>query len=226
MKWIKQYMFLVWILASVIYAFIIHCLFSIYPSCDWFIAKWSAGDILTYVSTISLGLLAVWQNKKMQEENDKAQERLESLVKNANELSVVSKIIEMESNRLQRLKSCMDEFTKSCDPQTIGIVYAEALGSKTEIMTAMATIENNIDNSFFRVCRELRLDKSLKRDDTQSIKVSSASYYKIAKEIVTDYIKNPIKYNSDKFDALTMYIPLKQHDRSGGTACHSASNCT
>lgn len=23
-----------------------------------------------------------------------------------------------------------------------------------------------------------------------------------------------------------MYIPLKQHDRSGGTACHSASNCT
>lgn len=67
-----NHMILFWAIASLLYALIVHCLFSIYPTNQWFIAKWSAGEILTYVSTVSLGLLAVWQNKKMQEENDKS----------------------------------------------------------------------------------------------------------------------------------------------------------
>ena len=39
--------------------------------------KWEAGDILTYVSTIALGLLALWQNRQIKEANDKAQERMD-----------------------------------------------------------------------------------------------------------------------------------------------------
>lgn len=203
MKWIKTHKLIcVWSVASVVYAFLIHCLFSVYPSNSWFVAKWSAGEILTYVSTVSLGLLAVWQNQKLQEENDKSQERFEKLVANANELSVVSKVVEIESVRLQRLKDSLDDFTKACDPQTIAVAYSQSSGSKMNIMQAMVVLENNIDSSFFRVCRELRLDKTLKSDDTQPIKMSSACYYQIAKEIVTNYNQNPIKDNSEQIDVL------------------------
>lgn len=37
----------------------------------WLQAKWTAGELLTYMSTISLGLLAFWQNQKFQEEQRK-----------------------------------------------------------------------------------------------------------------------------------------------------------
>ena len=72
--WFEKHLILTWPIASVIYAIVIHILFSISISNTWFQAKWSAGEILTYVSTVALGLLAVWQNKKFKEENDKAQE--------------------------------------------------------------------------------------------------------------------------------------------------------
>lgn len=203
MRWIKAHKLIcVWAVTSVVYAFLIHCLFSVYPSNSWFVAKWSAGEILTYVSTVSLGLLAVWQNQELQKENDKSQERLEKLVANANELSVVSKVVEIESDRLQRLKDSLDDFTKACDPQTIAVAYSQSSGSKMIVMQAMVVLENNIDSSFFRVCRELRLDKKLKTDDTHSIKMSSACYYRIAKEIVTSYSKNHIKDNSERIDVL------------------------
>ena len=74
-------------MASIVYAFVIHVLFSVYPRNNWLIAKWSAGEILTYASTVSLGLLAVWQNRKIQNENDKAQERLERIIEQSNQLA-------------------------------------------------------------------------------------------------------------------------------------------
>ena len=72
-KWIVR-----WVLLSILFALVIHFLFvPIGPS--WLQARWGAGDILTYVGTVSLSLLAVWQNKRFKEENDKAQERLERI---------------------------------------------------------------------------------------------------------------------------------------------------
>jgi hypothetical protein len=203
MKWIKSHKLIcVWALASIVYAFIIHCLFSYYPANQWFVAKWTAGEILTYVSTVSLGLLAVWQNQRLQEENDKSQLRLENLVKNANELSVVSKVIEIESNRLERLKDSLDEFSKACDPQTISVAYADSSENTLKVMQAMVVLEHNLDDSFFRVGRELRLDKKLRKDDTQPIKMSYACYYRCAKEIITSFINNPIKDNSKELEVL------------------------
>ena len=38
-------------------------------------------EILTFVSTVALGLLAVWQNKRFKEENDESQLRMEKLTK-------------------------------------------------------------------------------------------------------------------------------------------------
>lgn len=59
-KWIY-----IWAGLSILYAIIIHFLFKI-PGPVCLQAKWGAGDILTYASTISLGLLALWQNEKIQ----------------------------------------------------------------------------------------------------------------------------------------------------------------
>lgn len=66
---LEKHLFLIWIICSGLFAFIIHCLFSITAPNEWLDAKWGAGDILIFVSTVALGLLAVWQNKKFKEEN-------------------------------------------------------------------------------------------------------------------------------------------------------------
>lgn len=54
----------VWAVISIVVACVVHLLFknaAPYPCLE---ASWSAGDILTYISTVSLGLLAMWQNQK------------------------------------------------------------------------------------------------------------------------------------------------------------------
>lgn len=64
-KWFKKWKWIViWAIASVIFAIVIQFLFSNPAPCDFLDAKWEAGDILSYVSTVALGLLAMWQNQK------------------------------------------------------------------------------------------------------------------------------------------------------------------
>jgi hypothetical protein len=66
-KRLKQNSFGLWMVISVIFAVLIHILFSIKTPVSWLEAKWSAGDILTYASGVSLGLLAMWQNQRFKE---------------------------------------------------------------------------------------------------------------------------------------------------------------
>ena len=116
-KWFADHFIFVWIVSSAIFAFIIHWLFSTPAPNEWIAAKWGAGEILTFVSTVALGLLAVWQNKRFKEENDASQLRMEKLTKDANEISIVHKIIEHESNKLLRLRSKMQIFIDACNTQ-------------------------------------------------------------------------------------------------------------
>lgn len=46
------------------FAVVIHVLFCLETSNKYLVARWSAGNILAYASTVALGLLAMWQNKK------------------------------------------------------------------------------------------------------------------------------------------------------------------
>ena len=116
-KWFADHFIFVWIVSSTVFAFVIHCLFSTTAPNDWIAAKWGAGDILTFVSTVALGLLAVWQNKRFKEENDESQLRMEKLTKDANEISLVQKIVEHESNKLLRLRTKMQMFIDACNTQ-------------------------------------------------------------------------------------------------------------
>ena len=125
-KFIKEHLIQTWIVASMVFAILIHILFVTDAPCDKLQAQWGAGDILTYTSTVALGLLAVWQNQKFKEENDKAQERLEKLTQQANELAIIGKIIDNRSAKLQRLQACFFELEIVSSPGTIGSVCSRA----------------------------------------------------------------------------------------------------
>ncbi len=63
--------FWIWLWAgiSIIFMLCIHVAFS-FVGPEWLQAKWGAGDMLTYASTVSLGLLALWQNQRIQKIRD------------------------------------------------------------------------------------------------------------------------------------------------------------
>lgn len=118
-KFIKEHLIQTWIIASIVFAILIHILFVTDAPCDKLQAQWGAGDILTYASTVALGLLAVWQNQKFKEENDKAQERLEELTKQANELSIIGRMIDNKSKKLDNLRHAFSDFEAACNVGTI-----------------------------------------------------------------------------------------------------------
>lgn len=129
-KWFKTPLARNAIIISGLFALIIHVLYSIPAPFEFLVHKWEAGDILTYVSTIALSLLAVWQNQKFKEENDKvqetmerqnkeAQERLERISIEANELSVISRIIDQEEKYLTRLEEAAIAFLNASSGGTM-----------------------------------------------------------------------------------------------------------
>ena len=149
-------MIAVWASCSILFAIIIHLLFHWETDIEILHAKWGAGDILTYVSTVALGLLAVWQNKRFKEENDVAQERLEKLTAQANEISSINKIIEIESERLIRLRTAMDEFSEACDPETISKIFLFDANSASDMKANTIPADLRIENSFTFLRRELQ----------------------------------------------------------------------
>lgn len=183
-KWIADHLILTWAIISVCVALVIHVLFSIVAPVDWLRAKWGAGEILTYISTIALGLLAMWQNQKFKSENDVLQQRLENLTIRANELNIISKIIEFETNNLSRLRQAIDDFSQACDHQKIATQFVgDLIGIDDEqtnrqaILVTAGRIEAKIDQAFFTLCRELRDDPEIVKDDNSPIKKSMSTYY-------------------------------------------------
>lgn len=192
LDWIKNHIVASWAVLSIVFAILVHITFYIAAPTKWLVAKWAPGDILTYVGTVSLGLLAVWQNSRFKEENDIAQQRLERLTVQANELTTINKIIEIESARLERLRTAFDEFSTACDSQTLTAIYADAAVSPNaplEITAAMVAAEHRIDNAFFALSRELRSDSKLSTNDNSLLKVTIGNYYNAAKKFV-DHVKN------------------------------------
>ena len=145
-KFVRQHWIFIWALLSVVYVAIVQLLFSLKTSNQFLVAHWGAGDILTYASTISLGLLAMWQNKKQQEENDITQERMERIIIHANELSIISKMIEHEERRVNELDKLLNRFMQNCDPQAVAIAYSS--DDKIVCMTQVTELERTIDKDF------------------------------------------------------------------------------
>lgn len=204
--WIKKHLISLWAVISIVFALIVHFAFSVKAPFDWLIAKWSPGDILTYVGTVSLGLLAVWQNKQFKQENDKSQERLERLTIQANELVIINKIIEFESTYLNRLRKAFDEFSATCDPQVLANIYANnttSLNPAFSILTSIIVEEKKIDDSFFELSRELRSDHKVWTNNNDPLKLSFKNYYSSAKKFIDKVKTSPMENHSADIGTMT-----------------------
>lgn len=161
---------------------------------------------MTYFGTVALAAVAVWQNRIIKEENDESQERLERLTIQANELTVISKIIENETQNLLRLKKAFDEFSYACDPQVLSTIYANSTSAAVPtiaISSGMATAEKHIDDSFFALSRELRVDPKFIKKDHSPFKLAIAKYYSAAKDLVEKGRINPTQNFKEELDILT-----------------------
>lgn len=187
-----------WMILSVLFAVVIHILFCLETSNKYLVARWGAGDILAYASTVALGLLAMWQNKKQQEENDKAQNRLENISIRANELNMINKIVEFESNRIQSLKVAMDELTNACDPQAVGLAIAKEGIDNIPSLLGLAELEKVVDNSFVNVGRYMRQDTELQYNDSNPLNQAYANLYLCAKNYISDLRDNKIDINDQR----------------------------
>lgn len=70
-QWFEKYWLVAFLILSILFLLLVHVLFSIYTTHNWLQAKWTAGELLTYVGTVSLGILSLWQNKQLQAINEK-----------------------------------------------------------------------------------------------------------------------------------------------------------
>lgn len=187
-----------WVILSILFAVVIHVLFCLETSNKYLVAHWGAGDILAYTSTVALGLLAMWQNKKQQDENDKAQNRLENISIRANELNMINKIVEFEFNRIQSLKVAMDEFSNACDPQTVGLAMAKEGIVNIPSMTGLTELEKVVDNSFINVGRYMRMDTAIQYNDKHPLNKAFATLYICAKNNISDLRSNKININEQQ----------------------------
>ena len=178
---------LFWAICSIIYAIIIHLLFHWENGPKWLIAKWGAGDVLTYASTVALGLLALWQNKRFKEENDISQARLEKLTEQANSLAIINKIIDMETSKLKRLKNAIDDFSKACDPAGIVSEFQPAVHSEKDgrLIVSAITARGRIRNSLESISIELGLMANEEIEDLAPFPKCIFKYSEASSKLIT-----------------------------------------
>lgn len=110
------------------------------------------GSVLSSCATVLLGLIAFWQNKRFKEENDKAQMRLENLSNKANELSVVSKIIEYESENLSQLKDKMQRFIDACNTESTLVDLSDMTNQPSNFKNLYVKIKMDNRHEQIRLC--------------------------------------------------------------------------
>lgn len=163
MKWLQNNKGKFLIIFSVLAVIIIHILFSCHAPNDWWEAKWEAGDILTYLGTILLGWLAIWQNEELKKTNEISQARLERISEKANDINVISKIIEYELDKKRQLEEAFENFELNCNPQR----YSRALIDDGDIKVEEQTIileEMELDEAYLKICDKLGIYPDEKRD--------------------------------------------------------------
>ena len=128
---------LLWIIFSVLFLCVIQILFSIPAPAKWLEAVWTAGDLISFIGTVVLGCITVWQTKR------------------ANEVSL--KLIEIENNRdkleTQPFVMIIDYQAYNVDWQTIlnnpEHLYYIAIGdldNKNDLVALALTFQNTTES--------------------------------------------------------------------------------
>lgn len=194
----KNKVVLFWGLVSVIAATAIHFAFYFPAKYEWLVHQWDAGDILTYISTVALGLLAIWQNQKFKEENDKAQEkmeqqnreaqvRLERINIEANEQSVISRIINYEDEYLARVEEAAHRFLNSSSTSTLLHAINDAIDNKDPMKVSGAHTE--MEHTYERIKSTYLLGMKTDGKDLLILMDAFGELYKKASAIFTDIYK-------------------------------------
>lgn len=188
----------IWATASIIAALVIHGLFHLNAPNEWFIAAWSAGDILTYISTVTLGLLAVWQNGKIQKSNEESQARLEKISQEANKLNIVGKIIEHETARINKLESLFDEYQDYCNPSNVAKKALESATSSTNKLVGLVNFEQRLNFLYIRIGRELKENFQNRENPELKLELYFSKMFLITSEFLKKFRDDQIK--SSDFD--------------------------
>jgi len=109
---------------------------------------------------------------------------MERIIIHANELSIISKMIEHEERRVNELDKLLNRFMQNCDPQAVAIAYSS--DDKIVCMTQATELERTIDKDFFAISRLLAEDKVLKLDPDNALKVAFAKLYQTVKKDIGD----------------------------------------
>lgn len=173
---------------------IVQYLFRHEASEPFFQAKWSAGDALSYIvgfftilSTAVLSWLAVWQNKRIQEENKEAQSRLEKLTRQSNEYAIKSQIITFEMDCLARLRNAFDEFENSCNYGNIFAAYADygkAADKQLKFQISKTQALEKITSSRLALFSELEVIAPSLIKENDPLILAIREYSKIAMELL------------------------------------------
>ena len=222
-KWFADPLIRNTIILSTLFALIIHVLFSITAPCDFLEGEWGAGEILTYVSTIALGVLAVWQNQKFKEENDAAQTRMENLTNRANELSVVSKIIEYESERISSLKAKTQSFIDACHTEGIFDDLSDVANQPKDFMTTFVKMKMDSREKHIRLSTiELLSELGTYPDNSQTVALikclseyseCAISIIKNTRELSVNEEAYNEKVSKEKFFITSIYDFIAERER-------------
>lgn len=143
---------------------------------------------ISALGTIILAFVAVWQNQKLQEESEKSQNRMEKIAIEANQISLLEKIVEREQCNYTNLRNAMEEFSEACNLQGMIIALDKLeFNNNIEGLAAIAGLTQRIDDSFFVLCRELRIKPDLLKMDQNLLNKAVVTYYTFDKEFLSKY---------------------------------------
>lgn len=171
-----------------------------------YITMWSAADLLSFygsfiafVGTVSLGVLALWQNKIFKAENDISQQKLEAINTKLLDLD-----IKREKEKLLKLYFVyMEENQKIYDPLYV-LDKVQQLHNQEELYNKIQQCKSNAlrvkrrllfidnscsDNSFFSYC-DAKMDEILK------IVMQNTDIKEIIKQLFEFWKSNSEEFNS------------------------------
>ena len=83
-KWWQKWW--VWAISVISFLLIVHVLFNAHPKTKWLEAVWTPGDLLTFVGTVVLGYIAVYQTKRANDMTEKANQIAEQATQTSSRL--------------------------------------------------------------------------------------------------------------------------------------------
>ena len=139
---------------------------------------------MSYFGTIILAAVALWQNHIFKEENDRSQEKLEKISTQANEISVILKIIEHEESRLHQLNVAFGKFIDRCDP--VYILLEIKNKSESDETVALARMIKEGEFLYNNVFNLLSWDT----DDDRELKYIIVTLSSLTTTVITDIVMN------------------------------------